>query len=284
MDLERKINLGERIKEYENIYNAKIPKNHYIIVRLDGKNFSNFTRGFKSPFDINFIKAMNLTQMDILNKFQATTTYSHSDEITVIFNKMDEENQTQFYGGRVQKIITLLSSYCSIRFNFHLCKIFEQYKNTDEYTQKFMNLINNCEQIFDARIISTENKYEITNHQIWRSVHDCERNAISSYGHSFYHHKMLHGKNCSEIIEMLKIRNIDWNNIPIYIKHGVYAKKILYDTECYNLKTNKKDICKRTKIIMKTFKIKFGEEITDLLLEKYWNDEIFTIDNEHELI
>ena len=126
------IPLGDRMKILENVYNIKIPKDQYIIVRLDGRSFSKFTNGFKRPFDINFIKAMNLTQIDILNKFPCQTVYCHSDEITVIFDIKTEE-QEQIFSGRIQKILTTLSSYCSVRFNYHVTEIMKQYENTDTY-------------------------------------------------------------------------------------------------------------------------------------------------------
>ena len=269
------MNLGERIKKYESEYDIRIPKNKYIIIRLDGKNFSTFTRGFHKPFDTNFIKAMNYTQMDLLNHFPVCTTYSHSDEITVIFDKQDQENHTHFFDGRIQKIITCLSSYCSVKFNYHLCKIMEKFNNTNYYTKEFLEEIKNCSQIFDARIIAVENKYEVTNHQIWRSVHDCERNALSSYGHFNFSKKILHKKNGKEIIEMLKNKGIDWHkDVPLFIKNGIYCKKILYDKI---IEGNVENTCKRTKCIFKYFRIEFGDEITDLLLAKYWDNKICNI-------
>ncbi len=276
--------LGDRMKQYENIHNSKIPTEHYYIIRLDGKNFSKFTKGFKKPFDSNFVRAMNNTQIDLLNKFNANTSYSHSDEITLIFNKCDVNlRQKHMFDGRIQKIISCVASYCSVRFNYHLNNIINNSEHKNEYPIKLLKIIESYEQIFDGRILSFENKNEITNHQIWRSVHDCNRNAILTYGHAFYSHSELHHKNCTEIIEMLKKHNINWSDIPLHIKHGIYCKKILYDLQTIEQHTNKEITCKRTKVISKAFKIEFSEEITNLLINSYWNDEIFNVGAEYNI-
>jgi len=82
---------------------------------------------------------MVLTMNDMLKHFSVSTGYTHSDEITLIFkpaedsqpqgnnseneneNKEDNskrvENKVHMFNGRSTKILTLMASYCSIRFN-----------------------------------------------------------------------------------------------------------------------------------------------------------------------
>ena len=43
--------LGDRMKEYESCYGFKIPNRSYVIIRLDGKGFSKYTKAFDKPFD-----------------------------------------------------------------------------------------------------------------------------------------------------------------------------------------------------------------------------------------
>ena len=66
------------------------------------------------------------TSFDLLEKFRPTTAYTHSDEITLIFPALTEEDKkngtTLSFNGRIQKFATLLASYCSIRFNYHIQK------------------------------------------------------------------------------------------------------------------------------------------------------------------
>jgi len=80
--------------------------------------------------------------------------------------------------------------------------------------------------MFDSRIMIFEEKikHEILNHQIWRFIHDCERNAISTYAHTYFGHKKIMNKNCSQMIQMMKDeKNLVWvNQVSIFIKYGIY--------------------------------------------------------------
>ena len=287
------ITLGDRMKQYEKaILPQKIPSYQSFIIRLDGCCFSKFTKPLKKPFDIMFTKAMCFTLQDLLKKFYANTGYNHSDEITLIFNKQESELSTHLYDGRTSKLLSVIAAYCSIRFNYHFHEIindiqFDTFnlgssddnckndKSTDdERTFGFIdNMDKKCfEQIFDARIMILE-PYEILNHQIWRSVIDCHRNAVSTYADSVYSHETLHKKTTAEKIEMLRSKNIIWESLPTFIKYGLYCKKILYETDVINPNGEK---VSRSRYEFKNFKISFSEENINMLMSKYW-------DNEHDI-
>ena len=51
--------LGVRMKEfYEQIPKTKLMRRTPVAIRIDGKAFHTFTRGFKKPFDMILIKSM----------------------------------------------------------------------------------------------------------------------------------------------------------------------------------------------------------------------------------
>lgn len=275
--------LGTRMKRYEAKLNSKILPSESFIIRLDGRSFSKFTKKFNKPFDIVFIKSMCKTMMDLVEEFHPQTGYMHSDEITLIFdskysneeyNKMlklykncKNKIKIHMFNGRIQKILSLISSFCSIRFNYHLNNIIEPI--ADKYDKSFIMLVKSYKQIFDARILifNETDKHEILNHQIWRSIYDCERNSISTYAHTYFGTKKIMNKTCLDMIEMLKEKNIDWiKDIPMFIKHGIYCKKILVEKEF-----NGKKILKN-ELVCKQLKIHFSNENLKIILDKYWND------------
>ncbi len=53
-----KISLGERMKRYEDVTRLYLMRRNPVIIRLDGKSFHSFTRGFRKPFDEILVKAM----------------------------------------------------------------------------------------------------------------------------------------------------------------------------------------------------------------------------------
>ncbi len=277
--------LGDRMKEYESKELNFVHPTEPYIVRLDGNSFSKFTKRMKKPFDDNFMKAMCLTAGDLLIKFNPSTVYTHSDEITLIFppaliieeildetDKTDEDEtpkcvlienatKTHMFNGKHSKIISLVSSYCSIRFNHHLFQLIK--KHEKDYSSKYIELINDGIQIFDARILTFGDKsYEIVNHQIWRSIYDCHRNAVSTYANSVYTCKETYKKNSMQQIAMLEEKGIFWKDVPLYYKHGTYCKKSYY------MKETEHGLAKRTNIKYVCFKIEFSELYENLLMSK----------------
>ncbi len=272
------MNLDDRMKMYENQAlppKGKIDSSEYFIIRLDGSSFSNFTSGFAKPFDPLFIKAMCKTTGDLLLKFGCKTAYTHSDEITLIFSRQNPTDPTQqiqpthLFDGRIQKLLSLTAGYCSTRFNYHLVTELAKLP-THNYKKTFVDRINRCEQMFDARVIRfvETTKHEIINHQIWRSVYDCERNAIQSYAHHHFGHKKINGVSCEQMKLMLESISINWSDIPTYLKHGFYCKKKLTHKE-----TPEGKVFTRGEVEFKTLKIEFSKEILDIILDKYWPDD-----------
>jgi tRNA(His) guanylyltransferase len=283
--------LSDRMKQYEAEMDFRIKPCEAFLVRLDGRAFSKFTKKFIKPFDIVFVKAMCKTLVDLVKEFDVQTGYTHSDEITLIFDSKCSNDQYKstldgtidkkdirihMFDGRVQKILTLLSSFCSVRFNYHLDWLIDLV--ADKYDDKFVELIKSHSQIFDARILKFDNviRYEILNHQIWRSIHDCERNAISTYAYTYFGHKKINKMNCSQMIKLLEEKNIFWSkDIPLFIKHGIYCKKILVEKEIGENKVL------RSEFVCKQLKINFSHDNLSMLLDKYWTnpDGKLDIDN-----
>jgi tRNA(His) guanylyltransferase len=277
------IELDDRMKIYEKNYETNIPFPYLpYIVRLDGSCFSKFTRDLRKPFDDLFQISMISTMNDLVEHFSARTGYTHSDEITLIFSNVcskeeymeDNDKFTHMYNGRIQKITSLTASYCSTRFSHHIKKILE---HSSLYKPQMLQKIYNPHIYFDARILYfPENKLgEILNHMIWRSVRDCHKNAVSTYGRQYFSDKQLHKKNSDDIIKMLESININWNDVPIWYKHGVYAKRELYLKEVeYN--GEKKEVI-RHMITNKCFVIKYSDEMYEILLNKKWPEDLENI-------
>lgn len=71
---------GDRMKQYEGMEASRrllplLP----ICARIDGRSFSQFTRGFAKPFDPDLARAMRETTRWIVNQTHATIGYTQSD-------------------------------------------------------------------------------------------------------------------------------------------------------------------------------------------------------------
>lgn len=75
------------------------------------------------------------------------------------------------------------------------------------YEPHIVERANNFQQTFDARIALMVNDsmvIDIYKNLYWRSVLDCHRNFVSGIAHARLVHKACHGKNTSEMIQLMK--------------------------------------------------------------------------------
>jgi len=63
--------LGDRMKEqYENRTRYNLPRRTYTIIRVDGKAFHTFTKGFDKPFDKDLMDVMDLVAKTLCEEIQ----------------------------------------------------------------------------------------------------------------------------------------------------------------------------------------------------------------------
>ena len=115
----KKFSLGDRMKEfYEKPQQTRLQRRTYTIIRIDGKAFHTYTRGLKKPFDEDFVHHMNETAVFLCKNIQgAKVAYVQSDEISIVLTDFDKISTSAWFGGNVQKIVSISSSLATARFN-----------------------------------------------------------------------------------------------------------------------------------------------------------------------
>src|SRR5574344_274662 len=114
MEINYNISLSDRMKNYEKEARLYLPKNTPLIIRVDGKNFSKFTKGFKKPFDVLFHECMYQTARYLCENIQgAEIAYSQSDEITILIQD-NPVDSSSWYGKQVQKICSVSASLATV--------------------------------------------------------------------------------------------------------------------------------------------------------------------------
>lgn len=121
--------LGVRMKTfYEQIPKTKLMRRCPVAIRIDGKAFHTFTRGFQKPFDEVLIKSMQETTKYLCENIQGCVLgYTQSDEITLILVDYKKLTSSAWFDYEVQKICSITASMATMAFN----KLFEKY--VDEY-------------------------------------------------------------------------------------------------------------------------------------------------------
>lgn len=238
--------LGKRMKGfYEQIPKTKLMRRTPVIIRLDGKAFHTFTRGFDKPFDEILIKAMQETTKYLCENIQGCVLgYTQSDEITLVLVDYKKLNSAAWFDYEVQKMCSVAASMATMAFNIELREAVNiqfhndfkkrglhdmlNFDSDDEWDKAYAQLEEYYDDkyyskvgtaMFDARCFNIP-KEEVTNCIYWRQL-DATRNSIQMVGQANFSHKELHGKSCNMIQDMLMTqKNINWNDLPTYQKRG----------------------------------------------------------------
>ena len=213
--------LGNRMKDYEMRSASYLPRRAYTIIRLDGKAFHTFTKGFQRPFDTDLINMMDQTAKALCEQIQGVKmAYVQSDEITLVLTDFDNIKTDAWFDGNVQKMVSVSASIATVAFHR------EYLKYLDSSTSAKLDLHANIKFAnFDSRAFSLPSLTEVKNCLVWRQE-DATKNSISMTAQSFYSAKELHGKDSNEKQEMIFQKGINWNDLPIGQKRGrVIMKK-----------------------------------------------------------
>lgn len=180
-----------------------------VIIRLDGNNFSSWTKGLEEPYDGNFRDLMVDTTTHLVKRTNAVIGYTQSDEITLILYS-DSIKSSIYNDGKKQKILSKLTSTCSNYFN----------KKRPEYLPNHNKVAD-----FDCRIYQTPTLDDACKQLLWRE-NDATRNSISTLGRYYFSHESLKNLNSNQIQNLLMTqKSINWNDFESRFKRGVYVQK-----------------------------------------------------------
>lgn len=207
-------NLGDRIKDYEMAETAsKFMKGIPLIIRLDGRSFSKYTKNFNRPFDDAMSDAMFETTKILVQETNALFGYTQSDEISLVIYA-DNPKSDVLFTAKKQKIVSVLASIASVAFYFYIKQI------KDSLQESIPNKL----PTFDCRAFSVPSKIEAWNSVLWR-VQDAVRNSVSMLAHHNFSHKSLQGIKRNDMINrLLTEKGIVWADLPSRYREGRFAR------------------------------------------------------------
>ena len=111
--------LGKRMKEfYEQVPKTRLVRRTPVAIRIDGKAFHTFTRGFEKPFDEVLGRAMRETMKYLCENIQGCVLgYTQSDEITLILIDYKKLTSSAWFDYEVQKMCSIAASMATMAFN-----------------------------------------------------------------------------------------------------------------------------------------------------------------------
>ena len=238
--------LGTRMKTYyEQIPKARLMRRTPVIIRIDGKAFHTFTRGFQKPFDEILIKSMQETMKYLCENIQGCVLgYTQSDEITLVLVDYKTLSSSAWFDYEIQKMCSIAASMATMAFNKAFAhevaaqskRLYTEYLNDNDasYIETLEKAMHKG-AMFDARVFNIP-KEEVANCLYWRQL-DAARNSIQMVGQANFSHKELQNKSCNMIQDMLFTqKNINWKDLPVYHKRGSCCIKETY-TEGESIRT-----------------------------------------------
>ena len=209
--------LGDRMKNnYENITRYYLTRRMPVIIRIDGRAFHTFTRGFKKPFDDILVSTMQDIMKYLCENIQGCVLgYTQSDEISLVLTDYAELTTDAWFGNNLQKMCSVSASMATVAFNkFFYDNMPAEEENSGTYYKALEK-----GAMFDSRVFTIP-KEEVCNYLIWRQQ-DATRNSIQSVGQANFSQKELHGKSCNKIQDMLMLqKGINWNDYSTTLKRG----------------------------------------------------------------
>ena len=226
--------LGKRMKTYyEAIPKTSLMRRTPVAIRIDGKAFHTFTRGFKKPFDTLLVNTMQKTTKYLCENIQGCVFgYTQSDEITLILIDYKNLDTNAWFDYEVQKLCSVSASMATMAFNKFFSYEFEEHNrwvyegNPTDEDKKLNDIYYNAlwKAMFDSRCFNIP-KEEVANLVYWRQL-DATRNSIQMVGQANFTHKKLQNLSCNLIQDkLLTEKDINWNNYPTYLKRGTSCIK-----------------------------------------------------------
>lgn len=250
--------LGNRLKRnYENVSKTYLTRRMPVIIRLDGKVFHSFTRGFDKPFDSVLSDAMQKTMEYLCKNVEGCVLgYTQSDEISLLLVDYKNLNTDAWFNYAVQKCVSVVASMATMAFNKFFDECIDDFYYKKEKKDMFGcgylevtdgNLYNSYEKsldrgaLFDARIFNIP-KEEVVNYFVWRQ-NDCIRNAINSVGQKYFSSNELSHKSTADVKNMLTDNGICVDSYDDRYLIGLTCmKKDSWKFDTFQFKQNRKRV------------------------------------------
>jgi len=206
------MDIGDRMKLYEGRETLRTAMPGLpVVVRLDGKTFSKWTRGLQRPYDPRLSLLMVEVTKELVRETGAVIGYTQSDEITLVMPVPGQETEP-WLGGKFQKIVSITAAMATAHFNLRVAEVIPEKRGVRAY--------------FDSRAWAVPSEQEAANAVLWREL-DASKNSISMAARHYYSHKELHKKSGSEMQDMLHEKGVNWNDYPDFFKRGVFVRRVV---------------------------------------------------------
>ena len=214
-------NLKDKCNYYRDLVDYRLMPNSYIMVMIDGKNFSKLVKNkFEKPFDDWFISTMDKTATHLCKEIQnCVCAFVQSDEISLIIK--DNTLTSSPFDGRLCKLQSVIPSIATSFFNKEIIK-----RNLIA-GMKIDEITNMPDYCFDCKAWAVPSVNDAMAWVLYRQI-DCIRNSKQQFAQTYVPHKTLLNKDTDEQVSLcLEQTGNDWNAIENNKKYGRLFYKVV---------------------------------------------------------
>lgn len=195
---------GDRMKSFEVVDKKYLFKEQPVIIRVDGKAFHTYCKGFEKPYDMRLSKIMWQTAKYLCENIQnVEIAYTQSDEISLFLSAYKEEKTQLWFGGNVEKMVSISAGMAVVGFN----------------QERLKGDLCRTWALFDSRAYNVP-KDEVINYFIWRQK-DCMRNFVQAVARNHFSQRQLNNQNVPAMKKMLEEKGVNLSDYPDAYARGV---------------------------------------------------------------
>ncbi len=193
--------LGKQMKEwFEDPWRVIVPRRGYLVVRVDGRAFHQFTKGLERPYSERLARALDEAALGLAREMMGCRmAYGQSDEYSFLATDVERESERMWFDGNVQKIASVGASVFTAGF----ARAFGGEKAAS----------------FDARVMLIPRAEEVAKYFLWRQL-DASANSLNMLASAHYSHAELLGKTEREKHELLHAKGVNWAKQSVEFKRG----------------------------------------------------------------
>jgi tRNA(His) 5'-end guanylyltransferase len=211
--------LKEKCEYYRSLTDYRLLPNGYIMVMIDGKNFSTLIKNkFEKPFDEQFIEMMNKTAKYLCKNIQnCVGAFVQSDEISLVIRDTNETCVP--FDGRMCKLLSIIPSIATSYFT----KLMIEYEL--KLVPRFDHIFEMKDYVFDCKVWVVPNENDMLAWFLYRQI-DCIKNSKNQFCQTYLSHNTLRGHNSDEQVKLcLEQTGNDWNLVSDDKKFGRFIYK-----------------------------------------------------------
>lgn len=245
MEKEAALSLNEKMKDAEKRFRTHLPKKTYSVIRVDGKGFSKYTKSLVRPFDPKFTEDMQKTALYLCENIDgAVLGYTQSDEISIIVSDLTGANTQQWFGGQIQKIVSVSAAFATSKFN--------RLRPEEERLA-----------VFDARTHVLDGAEGVLEYLQWRQT-DAIKNSVSMLASHYFSHRQLQSVSSRDKKTMLEdAHGVIWQDLDPTVRQGTLIRRERSE-ETITFFHNKEKVEKELDVVRNELKIRPAPFFKDL--------------------